>query len=252
MGIKDLIDQLAEKRAESRISPEESDPRVRAGVEALVRNAKVAVDEIGQQYKDSVMGHVVLVAVSGPSSKEFADMSAAKLNTLAVDFKYIEKVLIENLITRKAGERYGQNEHFLLLDEFNRLRIEYKFVLLPAPKVERYNDGVYEAPLAQAVSTLIKNNYQTSLFSAVTRRLIGQLALEKEFVGKFLPVVLYNYEGPVDAKMLPAPTLELEVSGKVTEKAVKTAMNEVRAKLVGNKQTDPDMGLIEGEESNEQ
>ena len=64
-------------------------------------------------------------------------------------------------------------------------------------------------------------------------------------------MVLYNYEAPVDLKFLPAPTLEVDASGKVTEKFVKSVMNEVRAKTIGTKTNDPDMGLNEGEKTNE-
>jgi len=251
MRIKNLLDQLRDKRAEASILPEEAEPRVRAGVEAIVRNAKQAVESLSDEYKNAVMAHVVLIAVRGPNSKEFADLAEAKMKTLAVDFTAIQTKLISNLVTRNASKTYGQNEHFLVLDEFNRLRIEQKFLSLPAPKIERYNDGIYEAPLELAIPMLIKKNYEGSLFSAMTRRTIGALALEKEFVGKFLPVVIYNYEPPVDQTFLPLPTVEVDADGKVTEKSVRSAMNDVRAKMVGNKNNDPDMGLNEGEQTNE-
>jgi hypothetical protein len=249
MSIKDIVAQLKEKQAESRIIPEESDPRVRAGVEAIVRNAKSELTRLESQYRTEVMGHVVVIAVNGPDSKDFAEIASKKMKTLAVDFRGVLSHLLTNLRARSASARYGQNEHFLLLDEFNRLKLTLGVAQLPAPKISHYSDGIYEAELEFAVSSLITKNYENSLYSVVSRHEIGKAALQNEFVGKYFPVVLYNYSGPIDQQFLPFPIVEFTADGNVNEKSVKAVMNDVKAKLLGNKANDPANGNTEGEDN---
>lgn len=230
--LKEMIDKIQETEAQSRIRPEESDPRTRNGVEAMVRNAKGSLEQLYSEYKEAVMQNVVIIGVSGETSKEFAE-KAESLGSLSVDFNLIKDRLKNGLASRAVGERYNSNAHLMFLAEISQIRLEFNIVRLPVPQVNGYSDGVYDSPLNTAIDRIIENNYGASLQSAVTRREIGKKALEKRFWGKKLPVIVYNLEGVVDTNFIPLPVATVESSGKVTESSVKKKLSTIAAQLNG-------------------
>jgi hypothetical protein len=233
--LKELLLQIAEKDAETRINPEDADPRVRQGVEAIKRNAEIQVGEIKNQYKDIVIGHAVIIAVQGPGSAKFAELATKKVKVQALDYKLISQQITQNLLARGHTGPYNQNAHMMLWDEMNRARIKYGFIRLPQPQAH-YTDGVFDATVDYALDFIFEKNYGSSLYSSVTRREIGELALKNRFDGEKLPVVLYNYTGAFDPMFLPAPVLTVTAEEDVTERFVKSTLNEVRLIVTGKKE----------------
>jgi hypothetical protein len=241
-NLKELLQTLSEKEAEAAIEPTQTDPRVRAGVEALVRNAKAELGKLQTGYKDAVMSNVVIIGVTGKSAKEFAD-AAEKVGSLAVDFDQIVDRLATNVVARGSGDIYTSHAHFMLLDELSKVRLEYDIVQLPTPMINAYSDGIYNIPVREAISKLLLKNYGGSLQSAVTRRVIGNLALAARFSGKKLPVVVYNLNSDVDVRFIPAPATIIESNGKVTEALVKKKLTEIKSLLSDKKDDSQTSGL---------
>lgn len=229
MTIKDLIGTYKEKLAESKISASDVDPRIRAGTEAIVRNAVRDLPEVTRQYKDEVMKHAILIAVNGKESKEFASIAKHKFKTVTVDYYQVLNQMADSMHKRGVRDEFNNQEYYMALDEFNKIKMEYDILQLPAPR--QNTDMVYGHPLNKALKALIEGNYGERLYSIVTRREIGTQALEAEFTGKFLPVVLYNYTGTFDENLLPRPLIVIEVNQKVDEKFVSDKLALVRAKL---------------------
>jgi hypothetical protein len=230
--LKELVDQYTDKAAEAAVIPEETDPRVRAGVEALVRNAKQELPLIQRKYSEAVMSNIVLIAVSGANSEKFAQ-EAEKLGAVSVDFLSVYKKIAERLAQRAVGPTYTTDAHFKLLDELSKIRLEYDVVRLPNPMINAYSDGIYDAPINDALLALFEKNYGSSLYSAAARRDIGKEAFEKKFTGKLLPVILYNYNGAIDAQMLPAPAATFVADKAVTSKQVSKLLTQVKNTLNG-------------------
>jgi hypothetical protein len=232
--LKDILNTLQEREVEANIQPEDIDPKVRAGVEALVRNAKSSIETVSRQYREAVMENVVIIGVNGKTSKQFAEV-AQSLGTLAVDFNLIQDRLVNSLKNRAVGELYTSDAHFKLIDELSKIRLEYDMAQLPTPQVNAYNDGIYDFPLNVAIPKLLLKNYETALESAITRREIGKAALSSKFAGKKLPVVLYNLSRGVDTRFIPAPIMTIDSNNEVTAAVVKKKLSDV--KLLLNKVT---------------
>lgn len=225
--LKDILKKLSDKEAEAAINPEDVDPRVRAGVEAIVRNAKVDLVTIQKEYKEAVMDNVVLIAINGDYSKQFAEI-AESMGALTINFNEVNENLVKSLESAQLGDVYTSNMHFALLGELSRIRLKYDIVTLPTPMVNNYNDNVYDQPIDVAVRRLIDKNYGTSLQSAVTRREIGRKALEARFSGKKLPVVIYNLLLRVDTRFLPDPSADISANSIPNETVVKKKLTEVK------------------------
>jgi hypothetical protein len=247
--LKELVDQYTDKAAEANIIPEETDPRVRAGVEALVRNAKQELPIIQRKYAEAVLGNVVLIAVSGTNSEKFAK-EAEKLGAISVDFLSVYKKISERLSGRAVGPTYTTDVHFKLLDELSKIRLEYDVVRLPNPMINAYSDGIYDAPINDALLSLFEKNYGSSLYSAATRRDIGKEAFEKRFTGKLLPVIVYNYTGAIDTQMLPAPAATFAADKSVTSKQVSKLLTQVK-NTVNGKTSQEDEEVDETQEAQE-
>jgi hypothetical protein len=247
--LKEILSQLQDKEAEANLQPEDVNPNVRAGVEALVRNAKQSIEGIARQYREAVMANVVIIGVKGKTAKEYAEV-AKKLGSLAVDYNLIQDRLTNNLRLRAVGEYFTSDANFKLIDELAKIRLEYDMTQLPTPVINAYNDGIYDAPLAIGIQKLLVKNYGTALESAITRREIGKQALESRFTGKKLPVVIYNLDRDVDARFIPAPMIVIESNGPVTENGVKKKLSEIRAQLNGKptkrtrRSDDPNRGAV--------
>lgn len=231
----ELLKNIEEKRAETKIIAEDADPRVRAGVEAIVRNAQGELSMLETKYKDAVMQSVVLIGLQGSTAEDFAVVAQEKFHAMAIDFRFLKSSLLNTLKSRNAGETYTSNVHFMLLDELSRVRTKYDIVRLPTPLISGYNDGIYDAQLSIAIDRLFEKNYGESLYSAVTRREIGNRALEKGFKEAMLPVIVYNFEGKVDSNFLPNPVTTIISTEFATVKSVKAALEDVKEIVTNNK-----------------
>jgi len=237
MSLRSIIDQITEKRAEASIVVEELDPRVQSGAGGLIRQAKIALEALELQYREEVLKHVVIIAVSGNGSAEFANISKYALKTVTVDYKLVNTRLLETLRRRHSQPEYGSHENLIVLAEMPSIRSEFGILQLAPPRINNAVDNIYGQPLDLAIDKLIAINYNSSLYSAISRREISRKALEAEFVGKAMPVVLYNYTGSVDTTFLPEPVQVIEVDGAVDEDFVKEIFNGVKNKLKKNNKT---------------
>jgi hypothetical protein len=228
--LKELYTKILDVIADTEIDASATDPRVRAGVEAKVRNAKQDLERVKREYKDALIGHVVVIGVNGSSATEFA-ASAEKAGAIAVDFNFIVDKTAENLSKRAIGSEFTSEALFKLIDELSKVRLEYDMIQLPTPRVDAYADGIYNAPLREAIAKLFSKNYGSSLQSAVTRRLIGDKGLDAKFTGKKLPVIVYNLDQDMDVRFIPAPVTIITSNGKVTDNGVKKKLAEVKAML---------------------
>lgn len=232
-NIKQLLKELAEREAESKIVPEEAEPTIRAGVEAIVRNAKQEIERLSLLYMEEVMQHVVVLSVVGEHAREFAQLAQNKMNVATVSARMATEYLIENVKRRSGANVYVQHAHFVFLDELNNLRRHYQILQLPPLNTPSYQDGIYEKPLEEAIDKLVWSNYGSMLDSAIVRREIGKMALAARFSGKYLPVVLYNrVNTSLDPRYVPQPTLTMEVTESVNDKMVKKALEELKSKVV--------------------
>lgn len=233
--IKQLIEDIKGKRAEAAIRPEDADPRVRAGVEAMARNANRDLPALEQRYKDAVMSHAVIIAVSGPGAEEFAKIAKYAFHTAIVDYTSVATRLTQRVIARGARKEFSSQEYFIALDELNHVKVECNIVKLPTPEVNCPTAPVYDQPVDVAIRRLIENNYGGQLYSVVSRNDIGVAALASEFVGKMLPVVLYNFKEGLDESVIPRPLVVIAAPKDVTEAFVKEQLDIVKSKLSGKK-----------------
>ncbi len=231
--LKALFARIKDTEATANIDATAVDPRVRAGVEANVRNAKSDLDRVNREYMDALMNNVVLIGVTGETAAEFA-ASAEKAGAISVDFDLIVNRLANNLAGRAVGLLYTSDAHFKLIDELSKIRLEYDIVRLPNPQVNAYNDGIYDAPLLEAIRKLLLKNYGAQLQSAVTKREIGKKGLAAKFTGKKLPVIVYNLNGDVDTNFLSTPVTVIKSNGKVTDNGVRKKLSEVKNLLTKN------------------
>lgn len=236
-NLKELFNKILDVEADAAIDPTACDPRVRAGVEAKVRNAKADLTKVQDEYKDAIIGSVVLIAVTGSTAKEFAD-TAEKLGAISVDFDLIVNKLADNLSKRAVGNEFTSDGLFKLVDELSKVRIEYNIVRLPNPVVNAYSDGIFNTPIVEAIRKLLAKNYGSSLQSGVTRREIGKRALDAKFTGKKLPVIVYNLNEDVDVRFIPAPITTITSNGKVTDNGVKKKLSEVKGMLSSKLEND--------------
>lgn len=233
-NLKEVLAKLTDVEADASIDPTACDPRVRAGVEAKVRNAKADLSRAQKEYKDALMSNVVIIGVVGKTAAEFAD-SAEKAGAVTINYNEIVERLEQKLLARMTGPEYTSDAHFKLLDELSKIRLEYDMVQLPTPQVNAYSDGIYNAPLAVAIRKLFIKNYGASLQSAISRREIGNKGLAARFSGKKLPVILYNLDEDVDVRFIPQPIITITSDGKVTDNAVKKKLSEVKSLLTEKK-----------------
>lgn len=235
MSLKERISQIEEKRAEAALSVEDSDPRVRAGVEATIRNAIQTLEQLETDYKDAVIPMAALIAIEGDGSKEFANTARIAFDTPTVDYEGVTNRIIDNVRTRSGRNEFTTQEFFLVLDELNKIKLEYGILSLPVPRVNAGSDRVYNCSIEEAVRNLLKINYDEQLNSVVTRREIGKLALSMKFSGKNLPVVVYNYRGSLDEQYLPRPLVTVSANlAEVNKDYVKEVLTQVKNRLTGS------------------
>jgi hypothetical protein len=230
--LKEILTTLADTEAEASIDASAADPRVMAGVEAKVRNAKQALDGIRREYREALMQSTVTIAVTGSTAKDFAK-SAEKAGAITVDFDSIIDRFTDSLLKRGTGPEYTSDAHFKLLDELAKIRIEFDIVQLRNPEINAYSDGIYGSPIREAVTKLLYKNYGTELQSVVARKEIADKALESRFSGKKLPVILYNVDPTqsINNKYIPTPVTTLTSNVKVLDNNVKKRLAEVKSML---------------------
>lgn len=234
--LKELLDQIDDKTAESKVDPGAAPFATRHGTEALVRNAKQALPQLESLYKEEVMANVFLVGVSGPNQEAFAKLAETGFGTRTLDYNLVLNKLTERIQARHQIGTYTPQEGFVLIDELVRLKKEYNMTQIPMPRNNGYSEGAFNGTLAEGIAKVIRVNYGNSLHSAIIRREIGNEALKDRFSGKYYPIILLNYEEAtgIDTKFLPLPLSYVQTTkAEVTEKEVKTVLTGINSMLRG-------------------
>lgn len=252
MSLNELLSKLKEKQAEASINLEEVEPRMKTGVDGIIRAAQRDIKELKDKYQDAARATSTIIAVTGPGAKLFADIAKDKFKTLTVNYSLIIERLTEKLKARGAREPFGGQEFFMLNDEMAKLRVDYNLLNVRPPQsgnnLMREIAGLSIAP---ALESIFELNYGGSLHSAIVAREIGTLALKEEFNGTVLPVVVYNFKDSFDKTMLNTPVATFEAPEDVTEDFVKTKLTEVKSKLKGRKAPKQTEQVTETENGNE-
>ena len=247
MSLKEILNQLRERKVESEMVLEAVEPKYRPGVEGTIRSAKDEMVRLTNLYKAEAVRNTVLIGVRGPGAAKFAEIAQESFKTVSINYKEIAVRITKSLRERRAQDTYSQHEHYLLLTELNNTKAQYGIAFLPPPSFT-FNDGSFGQPLEIAIERVISANYNNTLYSIVTKKDIGDYALKAEFAGKTLPVVLYNYTD-VDAAHLQEPLTVVDADENIDTEFVKTVLNGVRNRLKKAKSSKSleDENLIEGE-----
>lgn len=240
MTLVNILEQLKDKKAEAAIIPEEADPSVRAGVEAIQRNAVEAVKQLERAYSDEVINHVAVLGVSGPYAAEFASVADKAVKVITVDFQAIVERLTNNLQQRNSGPSFNQHVYFTLMDELNKVKLELGISRMPQIKISNGSDSMFDRPIKEAVAAVLSSNYGNELFEAYTRNLVSRAAYQAEFSGAKLPVVVYNYTGTTNTSLFPSPVMTFDASSQPTQASVKSALSSFKQAVTGksNKTSD--------------
>ncbi len=233
MELKEMHEKIRMLRELADMNPNLIEPRIRAGIEGKIRNAQSQLLPLEDSYKEKVANDCVIIATKGKYCKEFA-IYAEKMKAVPVDFLLSVDLIGDSILNRGGKDRYSSNEHLMAMDELNKIKMNYKISQLPVFQAKF--DGVPSgASIKKALYVQLTSQYAGQLYSAVTRGEIGKKALEAGFLGKRLPVVLYNYTIDLDPTIVPAPVAVIEVNERPTDVFVKKTLTEIRNKFKSNK-----------------
>jgi len=244
MSLKETLQQLKERRAESLLDPNESDPKVRAGVESIARNAKAALPKLAQEYAAKVEQVLLLINVTGPGAKKFAQYARDKMKVLAYDHTSIVHTLADRVRSRGGSETFGSSEGHLLLSELLNIKTAYMISNLPPLRLNETVPTPFESPLEEAIQSSLEFSYGIGLYDATILREAQSEALEAEFSGNVLPIVVYNYKGSENrvGAILPVPAFHIEVPFSVSVDFVKNQLLKVKENLKqGKEKTKPNL-----------
>lgn len=228
MELKEMFDKYQTLNELAKIAPEEIEPRVRAGMEGKIRSAQSEIPQIKQAYKSKVANDCAIIAVKGKFGKKFAEI-AKDFKTLPVDYLKVVDLIGDSILQRGGKDVYSSQEHFMAMDELNKVKMNYGISQLPVFQAKF--DGIGpNTTIKQALFEQLTAQYGGQLFSVVARGEIGDGALGIGFNGKTLPVILYNYAVDLDPTMLPTPLDVVTVNKEPTAKSVKDALLAARKK----------------------
>lgn len=230
MDLKTIYDSLQVSKELAVLEPSMIEHRLRAGMEGKIRQARADVTSQEQLYKNTAVKNAVIIAVNGPFGHSFADISEKKFKTVAIDFLHVVDEMAESILQRGGKNTYSSTEHFMAMDELNKIKMKYNISHLPVFQGKFDKIGP-DTSIATALCLELTSQYGGQLFSAVTRGLIATKAYDIGFTGNKLPVVLFNYNVPVDNLMLPDPVSILEINEEPTEKEVKDMLISIRDKI---------------------
>jgi hypothetical protein len=223
---KSIIAEIRQKRVEAAIDLGSVDIRLRAGAEGTKRAAELALSALQATYLDGIIGNALIIAVNGPGAAKFAEI-AESFKYTTVNYMKAADDVYANVIKRGGRDIYATNEHWMVMDELNRLKLENKIVSLP-PIQANFVDIGFEKPLRPSIHFVFSRHYGGQLYSIVSKTQIGKKALSIEFDGNVLPVILYNYLIDLDTKILPEPFVVIKVEENPTEEYVKKTLSDIK------------------------
>jgi hypothetical protein len=230
MDLKTIYESLQVSKELAVLEPSEIEPRLRAGMEGKIRQARSDLALQEQLYKNTAVKNAVIIGVSGPYGRIFADISEKKFKTVAVDFLAVVDEMAESILKRGGKDSYSSHEHFMAMDELNKIKMKYNISQLPVfqGKFDRVGPNT---SIARALCLELTAQYGGQLYSAVSRGKIADKAYDIGFTGNKLPVVLYNYAIDLDSSMLPEPVSVLDINEVPTENEVKDVLISIRNNL---------------------
>jgi len=233
MDIKTLQDKIQETMRIANEDLTTFDPQIRPAMEGRQRSAQSELRGLELQYRNRVVEGIVLISVSGEFAADFAAIASDKFKTLSFDYLAPVERIAKSVLSRGGRDMYDTHEHWMVMDELNQIKLNYSMSHIP-PLHAKMGTGT---PLREALKDLFDATYSGSLYSAILRGDIGKAALEAGFVGKTLPVVIYNYNVPVDLSMLKEPIANISVTKKPTEASVKLELVKIKKALKANPMT---------------
>lgn len=230
MDLKTIYNSLQVSKELAILEPNLIEHRLRAGMEGKIRQARADLADQEKLYKNMAVKNSVIIAVNGPFGRSFADISEKKFKTVAVDFLSVIDEMADSILKRGGKDAYSSAEHFMAMDELNKIKMKYNISQLPVfqGKFDRVGPNT---PIKSALCLELTSQYGGQLYSAVTRGNIADKAYSIGFTGNKLPVVLFNYNVNLDSSMLPEPVSVLTIDEEPTEKEVKDVLISIRDNL---------------------
>jgi hypothetical protein len=227
MSTKELMEQIKDLRATTSVNLMDVNPAVRPGVEGQIRSATQRLPSVEKEYKAAVLVSAVPILVTGKHSVDFANVATAKFNTVSIDYNAVNNRIIDDIKSRSQRSEFTNQEYLLLLNQLNLIGGEIGAQMLSKPD---NNQDVNGKTVEQAVNTLLNNFYGDELRSVYCAHLAGIAALQAEFAGSKLPVVLFNSTGRVSAPF-GKPVATLEINEIPSEDEMLDTFSKIKTKL---------------------
>lgn len=208
---------------------------VRAGREGQIRAAAEESLRVAKEYRELVTQNSVMVAITGPFSQSFAEILQKEHGFLALNYQKAADVVAERVIERGYPDRYDSRTFHMAMDEV--LRIKSECGIFSTPQLQQLNTtGLLS--LKDGMRQTIKKSMGGQLYTLVTKNDIGLAALQNEFTGNHIPVVLYNYDvdAPIDPTFFkdPVTTIDCTQESDATSDKAKEFISEIKQKVFGN------------------
>jgi hypothetical protein len=244
--LKDIIEKIQEKTAEANIDVKASAPGVRAGVEAIARNAREEIVMLNQQYRTAVASRVLLVEVVGEHAGEFAKIArSGKRQVPAYNYLEVADEIVAVLRTQTRNDSFTSNESLFFQTKVLELKALLGIQQMPPLKINEVQPTVYYQPIQEAVERSLEASYGNGLYDAYTLRSAQEEALKNEFIGNVMPILVYNFKAiDPDSRLLPPTFFVIDASQPVTRAYVQEQLNRVKELLLNNKKTEQTDGVV--------
>lgn len=229
--LKSFLDKYKEGAAEAAIVPQELDPRVAAGGEAIKRKGERTMVEAKAEYLSHLPSVLKVIAISGTYSQSFADFSKKLIGITTLNYTGVVDQLTAAINERSSRDSFSNQEYEMLLDELNKLKIELGASVLSTPHFSS-DDQASQVPIKTAVKMLIERTFGNDLYALTTRVAASKAAFESKYDGEQFPVIVYNYNsGPT--QFLPVPVRAAAIEQIIDENDVKGALHGINSSLKG-------------------
>lgn len=223
---KVLIEEIRKAKEDASVDLSSLDFRLKSGAEGNKRAAQLALSSLEARYMEGVSDNTLIIAIKGPGAVRFAEIAEGFKYT-TVNYMQAADDVYNNVRKRGGRDIYSTAEHWMIMDELNRIKLDNKIVSLP-PIQANFADIGFEKPLRPSIHYVFVRHYGGQLYSIVSKTQIGRKALSIEFEGKTLPVVLYNYLVDLDTVILPEPFIVIKVEDNPTEEYVKKTLSDIK------------------------
>jgi hypothetical protein len=223
--LKEIIVELKDAQATSKVILEDVEPAVRAGVEGKIRQSERLIGQLKNRYRSEISRRLYIVAAKGKYSADFAEKARSKV--MCVDNGFATNLLAKRISAKSRFDSFGGQELIMLRGELNNFQREFDLSNIPPIQDHNLAQLVAHLPLRDAIETVLTKNFGYQIHSAIIRRHVADLALENLHEASNLVVVIYNYVG-TDDSLLPPPAITLDFSEEVTEDKVAATLEEIK------------------------